>query len=75
MIRVAFHIIFVKTVPDVSLNAVVNLGYVEGVLAVAGVSRRHTAISIRGHRRQAEFQREIWRGLYPRPLRDRVMFG
>jgi len=27
---VAFHIVFGKTVPDVSLNAVANLGYAEG---------------------------------------------
>jgi 2-methylfumaryl-CoA hydratase len=26
----AFHIVFGKTVPDVSLNAVANLGYAEG---------------------------------------------
>ena len=27
---IAFHVVFGKTVPDVSLNAVANLGYVEG---------------------------------------------
>ena len=27
---IAFHVVFGKTVPDVSLNAVANLGYAEG---------------------------------------------
>lgn len=27
---IAFHTVFGKTVPDVSLNAVANLGYAEG---------------------------------------------
>jgi 2-methylfumaryl-CoA hydratase len=27
---VAFHVVFGKTVPDISLNAVANLGYAEG---------------------------------------------
>jgi 2-methylfumaryl-CoA hydratase len=31
----AFHIVFGKTVPDISLNAVANLGYAEGVFGVA----------------------------------------
>ena len=26
----AFHVVFGKTVPDISLNAVANLGYAEG---------------------------------------------
>lgn len=30
----AFHIIFGKTVPDISLNAVANLGYAEGVFPI-----------------------------------------
>src|SRR5258707_3221409 len=30
----AFHIVFGKTVPDISLNAVANLGYAAGVFAV-----------------------------------------
>jgi 2-methylfumaryl-CoA hydratase len=28
---VAFHMVFGKTVPDISLNAVANLGYAEGL--------------------------------------------
>ncbi|MEH6632373.1 MAG: MaoC family dehydratase [Halopseudomonas aestusnigri] len=28
----AFHIVFGKTVPDISLNAIANLGYAEGIL-------------------------------------------
>jgi len=35
-----FHIMFGKTVPDVSLNAVANLGYA-GCNSCAGVRRRH----------------------------------
>lgn len=31
----AFHIVFGKTVPDISLNAVANLGYAEGVFSAA----------------------------------------
>jgi len=31
----AFHVVFGKTVPDISLNAVANLGYAEGVFAGA----------------------------------------
>jgi len=27
---IAFHVVFGKTVPDISLNAVANLGYAEG---------------------------------------------
>ncbi|HIJ38339.1 MAG TPA: MaoC family dehydratase [Rhodospirillaceae bacterium] len=30
----AFHLVFGKTVPDISLNAVANLGYAEGVFGV-----------------------------------------
>jgi len=30
----AFHIVFGKTVPDVSINAVANLGYAEGIFGV-----------------------------------------
>ena len=37
----AFHIVFGKSVPDVSLNAVANLGYADGRFLKAGLSRRH----------------------------------
>ena len=36
-----FHTVFGKTVPDISLNAVANLGYAEGALAAARLPRRH----------------------------------
>ena len=39
----AFHVVFGKTVPDISLNAVANLGYAEGSLAETGLSRRYAA--------------------------------
>ena len=44
----AFHVVFGKTVPDISLNAVANLGYAEGRFLAAGLSRRHAD---RGHPR------------------------
>ena len=34
-----FHIVFGKTVPDISLNAVANLGYAEWPLSEAGLCR------------------------------------
>ena len=37
----AFHVVFGKTVPDVSLNAVANLGYAACLFLEAGLSRRH----------------------------------
>ncbi len=37
----AFHVVFGKTVPDVSLNAVANLGYAEARFLRAGLARRH----------------------------------
>ena len=36
-----FHVVFGKTVPDISLNAVANLGYADGRFRRAGLSRRH----------------------------------
>ena len=36
-----FHIVFGKTVPDISLNAVANLGYADVPFPHAGLSRRH----------------------------------
>ena len=36
-----FHIVFGKTVPDISLNAVANLGYAECRFLRAGLSGRH----------------------------------
>ena len=38
-----FHIVFGKTVPDISLNAVANLGYADVPVSDAGVSRRHVS--------------------------------
>ena len=36
-----FHTVFGKTVPDISLNAVANLGYAECRFLQAGLSGRH----------------------------------
>ena len=36
---IAFHVVFGKTVPDVSLNAVANLGYAQGRWLAAGLAR------------------------------------
>ena len=38
-----FHLVFGKTVADVSLNAVANLGYADGRFLGPGLSRRHAA--------------------------------
>src|SRR5512145_2228915 len=48
----AFHMVFGKTVPDVSQNAVANLGYANGTFGVPGfpgdtVSTRSTVIGVK----------------------------
>ena len=51
-----FHIIFGKTVPDVSLNAVANLGYAGCYFRKPGLSGRHADRAVRSHRAEGEFQ-------------------
>ena len=51
-----FHIVFGKTVPDISLNAVANLGYAGLPLPDAGLSGRHANARLRGHRLEGEFE-------------------
>ncbi len=46
-----FHIVFGKSVPDISLNAVANLGYAEGQFLSAGLSWRHADRVLRSARR------------------------
>jgi 2-methylfumaryl-CoA hydratase len=58
---IGFHIAFGKTVPDVSLNAVANLGYAECRFHQAAHPRRHPAHDVRGHRPQGELQRQVRR--------------
>ncbi len=60
---IAFHLVFGKTVPDVSLNAVANLGYAEGRwLAPVWPGDTLTATSeVIG--RQGELERPVRRGL------------
>ena len=60
-----FHIVFGKTVPDVSLNAIANLGYAGGRFLQAGLSRRHAARGVRGDRAEGELQPQDRRGLCP----------
>ena len=48
-----FHIVFGKTVPDISLNAVANLGYAACRVPGAGLSRRHADGGFRSHRTEA----------------------
>ncbi len=52
----AFHVVFGKTVPDVSLNAIANLGYADGRFLEAGLSRRHADGDLRGDRPQGELE-------------------
>ena len=59
----AFHIAFGKTVPDISVNAVANLGYADVRFPVARISGRHLEHLVHSHRTQAEFQRQQWRGV------------
>jgi hypothetical protein len=58
-----FHIVFGKTVPDISLNAIANLGY--GGRAFRGdcLSRRHPFNNIDRHRVAPEQRRQDRRGL------------
>ncbi|QQP41809.1 Hypothetical protein FKW44_016283 [Caligus rogercresseyi] len=65
---IAFHVIFGKTVPDVSLNAVANLGYAQGrwLLPVwPGDTLRSRS---EDDRAQAKFKRQNRRGLCAPPL-------
>ena len=53
----AFHVVFGKTVPDVSLNAVANLGYAEGRFLAPGLPRRHADRDSRGDRPARDLER------------------
>ncbi len=60
-----FHTVFGKTVPDVSLNAVANLGYA-GVLFRRPVYPGNTLSAALGSDRPArEFEQQVRRGLCP----------
>ena len=50
-----FHVVFGKTVPDVSLNAVANLGYA-GMQFLAPVFAGDTLRHVRGDRAERKFQ-------------------
>ena len=51
-----FHMVFGKTVPDISLNAVANLGYADCRVLEAGLSGRHAQRGVGGDRTEGEFQ-------------------
>ena len=51
-----FHMVFGKTVPDISLNAVANLGYADCRFLEAGLSRRHAQRRVRSDRAEGELQ-------------------
>ena len=51
-----FHIVFGKTVPDISLNAVANLGYADCRFLRAVYPGRHADRDIGGHRPEGELQ-------------------
>ena len=60
-----FHIVFGKTVPDISLNAVANLGYAAGRFLCSRLSRRYAEHRVGGHRPQGKFQPADRRRLCP----------
>ena len=51
-----FHIVFGKTVPDISLNAVANLGYADCRFLQAGLSRRHAHARLGGDRAEGKLE-------------------
>ena len=61
-----FHIVFGKTVPDISLNAVANLGYADCRFLHAGLSGRHAERRVRGDRPEGEFQPQDRHRVYVR---------
>eukprot|EP01035_Chromulina_nebulosa_P037127 gene37127-50090_t len=67
---IAFHMVFGKTVPDISLNAVANLGYAEGLFLKAlypGEDSSRPAMVIGGPLQGPCFSRE---GLQSLPRQD-----
>ena len=51
-----FHIVFGKTVPDISLNAVANLGYADCRFLARSIPATRSTATSRGHRPEGEFQ-------------------
>ena len=58
-----FHTVFGKTVPDISLNAVANLGYAECRFLQGRLSGRHAERHLRGDRPARERQQGLGRRL------------
>ncbi len=59
-----FHVVFGKTVPDISLNAIANLGYAEGRFSKPAYPG-DTLDRVRSHWSQGEFQQRDGHGLCP----------
>ena len=53
-----FHVVFGKTVPDISLNAVANLGYAGRSLRRSRLPGRHLVRHLAGDRPEREFERQ-----------------
>ena len=60
-----FHTVFGKTVPDISLNAVANLGYAEGHFVKPVYPGATLSARLRSHRPQGEFEQADRRRLCP----------
>ena len=58
-----FNTVFGKTVPDISLNAIANLGYAECVFSTPVYAGDTLSAQFRGHRPQGKFQRKNRHGL------------
>ena len=58
-----FHIVFGKTVPDISLNAVANLGYADGRFLKPVYPGDTLIADIGSDRPQGEFERQDRHGL------------
>ena len=51
-----FHVVFGKTTPDISLNAIANLGYANCRFLKPVYPGRHAGLDLGGDRPQGEFQ-------------------
>ena len=58
-----FHIVIGKTVPDISRNAIANLGYAEFRFLAPVYPGDTLGLDLRGDRRQGELQQEERHGL------------
>ena len=75
-----FHVVFGKTTPDISLNAIANLGYAACRFLKPVYPGDTLTFGFRGHRPQGKFERRNRHGLRPldrpqpgRPDRPRIL--